>query len=58
MNEQLRNYIWLDFKRNNLPKYYHYFDMWVDNLTETQIYYCRNENDFKKEKEYSQTSIR
>lgn len=39
MNEQLRNYIWLDFKRNNLPKYYHYFDMWVDNLTETQIYY-------------------
>lgn len=39
MNEQLRNYIWLDFKRNNLPKYYHYFDMWVGNLTDTQIYY-------------------
>lgn len=39
MNEILRKYIWEDFRRSNLPKYYKYFDMWVDNLTDKQIYF-------------------
>lgn len=39
MNEILRKYIWEDFRRSNLPKYYKYFDMWVDNLTDNQIYF-------------------
>ena len=39
MNEVLREYIWKDFRESNLSKYYKYFDSWVDNLTETQIYF-------------------
>lgn len=39
MNESLRNYIWNDFKRNNAPKYYKYFNEWANALTPIQIWY-------------------
>ena len=39
MTEELRQYLWTEFKFNNLPKYYKYFDTWIENLTENQILY-------------------
>lgn len=36
MTEELKTYLWNEFKFNNLPKYYKYFDEWINNLTENQ----------------------
>jgi hypothetical protein len=34
-------YIYLreEWKQNNITKYQKYFDEWINNLTETQLYY-------------------
>ena len=39
MAEEVKQYLWTEFKFNNLPKYYKYFDTWIENLTENQILY-------------------
>lgn len=39
MNDNLYKYLQAEFKRNNLSKYHKYFDEWVSNLTDNQIYY-------------------
>lgn len=39
MTEEVKQYLWTEFKFNNLPKYYKYFDTWIENLTENQILY-------------------
>lgn len=36
---QLKSYLWQEFSRNNLPKYYKYFEQWVNTLTYAQILY-------------------
>lgn len=35
----MRHYLRARFYRDNIPKYYKYFDSWFDNLTENQLYY-------------------
>lgn len=37
--QQLKSYLWQEFSKNNLPKYYKYFEQWVNNLTYNQITY-------------------
>lgn len=39
MTEEVKQYLWNEFKFNNLPKYYKYFEEWVENLTQNQILY-------------------
>ncbi len=39
MEDKLKEYIWQDFRRSNIPKYYKYFDEWYNNLTDNQKYY-------------------
>lgn len=42
MNEDLKIYLWNEFKFNVAPKYRNttkYFDEWIKNLTENQILY-------------------
>lgn len=36
---QLKSYLWQEFNKNNLPKYYKYFEQWVSNLTDNQVAY-------------------
>lgn len=36
---QLKSYLWQEFSKNNLPKYYKHFEQWVNNLTYNQIAY-------------------
>ena len=46
--EKIKEYLWGEFKFNNMPKYYHYFDEWFNNLTENQLlYYNAYSNGFK-----------
>ena len=39
MENKLKEYIWQDFRKNNITKYYKYFDEWYNNLTDNQKYY-------------------
>ena len=39
MEDKLKEYIWQDFRKSNIPKYYKYFDEWYNNLTDIQKYY-------------------
>jgi len=48
MNKHLYSYLEREWRFNNHPKYYHYFKLWVENLTETQIYYFQK--DYNKSK--------
>lgn len=41
MNEELYNYLKKEFQSNNIPKYWKYFNDWIQNLTENQIYYYK-----------------
>lgn len=36
-NSELYTYLQKEWYKNNLPKYYKYFDSWQDNLTVEQI---------------------
>lgn len=36
---ELYEYLKNEWKENNLPKYQKYFEEWVNNLTDIQIYY-------------------
>ena len=37
LSENVKKYLWEEFRRNNIPKFYKYFDEWIENLTEGQI---------------------
>lgn len=37
VSENVKQYLWEEFRRNNIPKFYKYFDEWIENLTEAQI---------------------
>ena len=37
VSENVKQYLWEEFKRNNIPKFYKYFDEWIESLTEAQI---------------------
>ena len=37
MGSNLYEYLRAEWHTNNLPKYFHYFDEWVKNLTTDQI---------------------
>lgn len=39
ISQQLKSYLWQEFSKNNLPKYYRYFEQWISNLTYNQIAY-------------------
>lgn len=39
MEDNLKAYVWQDFRKNNILKYYKYFDEWYNNLTDIQKYY-------------------
>ena len=39
MTDELYQYLKNEWKLNNSPKYLKYFDDWVVNLTDNQIYY-------------------
>ena len=40
MDKNLKDYIEKDFRYNNLPKYYKkYFELWLSNLTPSQLYF-------------------
>lgn len=36
---QLKSYLWQEFNKNNLLKYYKYFEQWASNLTDNQVAY-------------------
>lgn len=36
-NNELKEYLWNEFRYNTLKKYYKYFDEWYNNLTDNQI---------------------
>ena len=38
MDTNLKEYLQRTFYRDNHPKYHKYFELWVNNLTEAQIY--------------------
>lgn len=37
LSENVKQYLWEEFRRNNIPKFYKYFDEWIGNLTDEQI---------------------
>ena len=37
LSENVKKYLWEEFRRNNIPKYYKYFNEWIENLTDEQI---------------------
>lgn len=37
--DNLKTYLQIRFIRDNIPKYYHYFQQWFNNLTNDQLYY-------------------
>lgn len=39
ISPQLKEFLWNEWKYNNLLKYYYLFDEWIENLTGMQIYY-------------------
>ena len=52
LSENVKKYLWEEFRRNNIPKFYKYFDEWVENLTEDQILFYGAYSEGKKTIEY------
>ena len=48
MSENLKMYLWNEFKINNLPKFYQYFEIWIGNLTKSQVRYYHAYSEGKK----------
>lgn len=44
LNENVKEYLWKEFRYNNVPKYYKYFDEWLENLTDDQIIFYSSES--------------
>ena len=38
-HDELKEYLWNEFRYNVLKKYYGYFDEWYENITDTQRMY-------------------
>ena len=41
LSENVKQYLWEEFRRNNIPKYHKYFDEWIKNLTDKQIIFYK-----------------
>lgn len=39
MNDELKEWLRERWRRDNLPKYQHYFEPWYENLTDAQKHY-------------------
>ena len=48
LSENVKKYLWEEFRRNSLPKYYKYFDEWIENLTDEQILFYTAYSEGKK----------
>lgn len=48
LSENVKKYLWEEFRRNSLPKYYKYFDEWIKNLTDEQILFYTAYSEGKK----------
>jgi len=48
VNKSLYNYLEKEWRINNHSKYQHYFQLWVENLTDNQIEYFNKFKDNKK----------
>ena len=48
LSENVKKYLWEEFRRNSLPKYYKYFDDWIENLTDEQILFYTAYSEGKK----------
>lgn len=48
LDKNLKLYLFERWKRDNLPRYLKYFEEWVNNITDIQIYYFML--DFEKSK--------
>ena len=48
LNENVKQYLWKEFRCNNIPKYHKYFDEWLENLTDDQIKFYTAYSEGKK----------
>lgn len=48
LSENVKKYLWEEFRRNNIPKFYKYFDEWIENLTDEQISFYTAYSEGKK----------
>lgn len=48
LSENVKQYLWEEFSRNNIPKFYKYFDEWIENLTDEQISFYTAYSEGKK----------
>lgn len=44
----MKEYLYKEWKYNNLTKYYHLFDSWFESLTKTQLMYYKAYSEGKK----------
>ena len=52
LSENVKQYLWEEFRRNNIPKFYKYFDEWIENLTDEQISFYTAYSEWKKTIDY------
>lgn len=48
LSKNVTQYLWEEFRRNNIPKFYKYFDEWIENLTEGQMLFYTAYSEGKK----------
>ena len=48
LSKNVKQYLWEEFSRNNIPKFYKYFDEWIENLTDEQITFYTAYSEGKK----------
>ena len=48
LSENVKKYLWEEFRRISLTKYYKYFDEWIENLTDEQILFYTAYSEGKK----------
>lgn len=39
MNNALKNYLEWRFRNNNIPKYYKYYNEWINNIPKSSLWY-------------------
>ncbi len=39
LSKEMKSYLFQRFMRNNHSKYLHYYQEWIDNVTDTQLQY-------------------
>ena len=48
LSENVKKYLWEEFRRNSLPKYYKYVEDGIENLTDEQILFYTAYSEGKK----------